>query len=302
MRFNGRVLGPGFLRAAVLVALLWLGSSGLAAWRLVERPRDPFEEPLPSGLVAESVRLATLDGEELGAWFRRGEPDRPVAILLHGMGGSRTSLGPAARRLAGAGFGFLALSLRSFGDSTGGELDFGWSSRADVVAAVEHVEREQPGARIVVIGQSLGAAAAIYAAPELGRRVAAYILEAPYRDVDKACRDRLARYLVPPFTWAAYAGLRLWAPLFLPTAPERLRPIDHVARFSAGVPVLFVAGALDRGTPYEDVAALCERCSGEAVLAILDGRDHRDLWVMDDRHWELWQEFLSDLPRAAAGG
>jgi hypothetical protein len=33
------------------------------------------------------------------------------------------------------------------------------------------------------------------------------------------------------------------------------------------------------------------------VLAILDA-DHRDLWNMDDRHWELWQEFLADLEPA----
>ena len=27
--------------------------------------------------------------------------------------------------------------------------------------------------------------------PELGRRVSGYVLEAPYRDLEKACRDRL---------------------------------------------------------------------------------------------------------------
>src|SRR5262249_55238263 len=152
-------------------------------------------------------------------------------------------------------------------------LDFGWSSRADVEAAVEFVERVEPGARIVVIGQSLGAAAAIFAAPELGSRVGAYVLEAPYHDIDKACPDRLAKYLSPPVTWLAYAGLRLWAPLFLSPSPERLRPIDQVGNFPAGVPVLFVAGALDHGAPYEDVADLCAHCSGKAVLAILDARD-----------------------------
>ena len=139
MRLPGKFARSWLVRAGTLALAAWLGASGIAAWRLVARPRAPYEEDLPAGLRAESVRLATRDGVELGAWFHRGEPGQPVAILLHGMGGSRSSLAPAARRLVGAGHGFLALSLRSFGDSDGGELDFGWSSRGDVVAAVEFV-------------------------------------------------------------------------------------------------------------------------------------------------------------------
>jgi pimeloyl-ACP methyl ester carboxylesterase len=292
-RLIGRVAPSWSFRVGALVLLAWLGSSGVAAWQLVARPSPPFAEPLPGGLVAEAVRLATRDGEELGGWYHAGDPGRAVVVLLHGLGGSRSTLGPAARRLAEAGQGFLALSLRSFGDSSGGELDFGWSSRADVLAAVEHVERLKPGAPIVVVGQSLGAAAAIFAAPELGRRVSGYILEAPYHDLDKACRDRLNERLLPPFSWAAYAGLRLWASVFLPTELVRLRPIEHVERFPLDVPVLFVAGTEDREAPVADVVELCGHCRGKSEIAILDGRDHQGLWSIDDRHWELWQGFLA---------
>jgi len=277
----------------VLGVLSWVASGALAAWQLTARPAEPSEERLPAWLAAETVRLATRDGETLGAWFQPSPSGGGVAILLHGMGGSRSSLAPAAKRLAEAGFGFLAVSLRSFGDSSGNELDFGWSSRADVLAAVEFVEREAPGAPVVVIGQSLGAAAAIFAAPELGTRVAGYVLEGPYRDLDKACADRLRTRLAAPLAWLAEAGLRLWAPLFLPVDRALVRPIDHVGHFPAGVPVLFVAGAQDRQAPLADVAALTEACRGAAELAILDGRDHDDLWELDERHWELWAGLLA---------
>jgi alpha-beta hydrolase superfamily lysophospholipase len=246
------------------------------------------------------LRIETRDGLELGSWFQAGEGGRPVVLLLHGMGGSRTSLEPAAQRLNAAGFGTLALSLRSFGDSQGERLDFGWSSRADVLAAVETIEREEPGVPIVVIGQSLGAAAAIYAAPELGRRVAGWILEAPYRDIDKACRDRLREQLIAPFDDLAFLGLRLWVPLILGDALAQLRPIEYVERFPSGVPVLFVAGARDALAPHDDVADLCAQCTGQAELAILDGRDHRELWSLDERHWELWAAFLTRVESGRA--
>ena len=244
------------------------------------------------GLSAETLQIETRDGLELGAWFHAGDPRRVLVLLLHGMGASRTSLSPAARRLAENGFGYLALSLRAFGDSEGERLDFGWSSRADVLAAVETIEREQPGRPIVVIGQSLGAAAAIFAAPELGTRIAGWILEGPYRDLDKACRDRLSAQLLPPLDALAFAGLYLWAPLFLGESFRQIRPIDSVDDLPPRVPVLFVAGSADRLAPHEDIAELCARSGGSAELAILDGRDHCGLWELDARHWELWSHFL----------
>jgi len=283
---------------AALAFVGWLGSSAFAAWKLTNRPNPLRAEPQPSWLHAEDVRLKTRDGEELGAWFDAGAPGKPVVLFFHGMGGSRSSMALSAQRVSMEGDGYLAVSLRSFGDSSGGAMDFGWSSRADVLAAVEYAEAHKPGAPLVVVGQSMGAAAAIFAAPELGRRVSGYVLEAPYRDLEKACRDRLARKLVAPFDTLAFAGLRLWAPCFLPTDFHSVRPIDQVARFPAGVPVLFVAGAYDEQAPVEDVRLLTERCSGDAELAVLDARDHFDLWTLDERHWELWSGFLARVDRA----
>jgi alpha-beta hydrolase superfamily lysophospholipase len=277
-----------------LVLFGWLGASAFAAWRLVARPapRRAYEAP-PTGFAVEELRLATRDGEDLGAWFQTPEPGRAAVVLLHGMGGSRSALAPHARRLAGSGRGFLSLSLRSFGDSSGDRLDFGWSARADVVAAIEHLERLAPAAPRVVIGQSLGAAAAIYAAPELGARVQGYVLEGPYRALDKACRDRLEARLFAPLDALAYAGLRLLAPCFLSTPLAELRPSAFITAMPPSTPVLFVAGERDRLAPLADVHALAEACAGRAELAVLRARDHEDLWTLDDEHWRLWDEFLA---------
>lgn len=67
---------PGRSTVALLavLAVLWLGASAAAAWRLTHRPRAPFPEPAPAVAWArlEERRLATRDGEELGAWLWRG--------------------------------------------------------------------------------------------------------------------------------------------------------------------------------------------------------------------------------------
>lgn len=291
------------LALGVLAVLGWLGTSALAVSRLVARPAPQQAERRPGWLDAEELRLATADGQELGAWFHRGLPGRASVILLHGMGGSRASLAVHAKRLAGRGNGFLSLTQRAFGDSTGETLDFGWSSRADLLAALEYLEREAAGPPIVVIGQSLGAATAIYAAPELGRRVAGYVLEAPYRDLEKACCDRLSGVLWSPVVSVVVTGMRLCAPFFLPARLERLRPIDGVGAFPAELPVLFLAGGNDSLAPAEDVRLLSERCSGRAQFLLLEGRTHNDLWTLDERHWSAWDAFLSSIeaPEGGAG-
>ena len=90
---------------------------------------------------------------------------------------------PVMQWLAEAGFTALAISLRGHGDSTGDVIDFGWSARYDVAAAVAFLEKECPQQPIYIVGRSMGAAAAIFAAGELKDRVAGYFLEQPYKDL-----------------------------------------------------------------------------------------------------------------------
>ena len=62
-----------------------------------------------------------------------------------------------------------------------------------MIAAVEFLERHRPGKPIVVLGASLGAAAAVFASGELAHRVQGYILESPYKDLKTAVRNRSVR-------------------------------------------------------------------------------------------------------------
>jgi hypothetical protein len=92
----------------------------------------------------------------------------------------------------------------------------------------------------VVLGTSLGSAAAVFAARELGERVQGYILESPYQDLKTAVWNRTEAYLPPVFAQVAYFGLRSVGPAFLPQLEEisLLRAIDGIP---SRVPVLIIA-------------------------------------------------------------
>jgi pimeloyl-ACP methyl ester carboxylesterase len=142
-----------------------------------------------------------------------------------------------------------------------------------VIAAVEFLERERPGRPIIVNGNSMGAATAIFAAGELGERVGGYILECPYRDLHQAVRNRTTMYLPPVLDRIAYTGVALVGPLILPDA-DRIAPIDRVADIPTSVPVLFLSGTDDRYARSWEAQELCDRIPSHARLVVFEGAGH----------------------------
>jgi pimeloyl-ACP methyl ester carboxylesterase len=167
-----RTLKPALLLATTFL-IVWLLGSFVVVYRLTRRARPRFPEPIPApdwGRL-EQVRLETSDGQEIGAWLVAGRRDSPSVLLIHGIGASRAACLGRAEILAREGYTVLMITLRAHGDSSGDYNDMGYSARHDIVAAVDLLERQRPGAPIVVHGLSMGAAAALFAAAELAHRV-----------------------------------------------------------------------------------------------------------------------------------
>lgn len=276
-----------FLVGIIIVMLAWLTMSSAVAFRLTRRPRAWFPEPAPHvawGSI-QNYRLRTWDGQDIGAWFVEGKDkdNAPQILLLHGNKGSRANSLKRAEFLASAGYPVLMISLRAHGDSTGDFNDIGYSARHDVVAAVEFLEQKHPGRSIVVMGVSLGSAAAIFASQQLGRRVHGYILESPYQDLKTAVWNRTETYLPPVLAPLGYAGLRLVGPLFLPHL-EEVSPLQAIGGIPADVPVLILAGEADPLARPAEARALLEHVTGHGCLRLFPGADHHNLFasVPDD--------------------
>lgn len=69
-----------------------------------------------AGFLASDVDGALLD---VGVEVPHGPGPRPLVVLVHGWGGSRSSFGDMAARLLDAGYAVLRYSTRGFGDSWG---------------------------------------------------------------------------------------------------------------------------------------------------------------------------------------
>lgn len=265
---------------------LWAAGSLAAAWLLTHRLGGAVAEPAPVDSI-EELRLVNEQGLELGAWFHLGQPDeqQPCVLLLHGNRASRTHLTPLFMRLVRDGRCVMALSLQGHGDSDGRVVDAGWSGRLDLRTGVETLRQRAGGRRVTVIGYSMGAAASLFAAEDLGENVAAYLLVSPYRDLLSATRARIQIYVpAVALQWIVFHSLRLAASVVLSAAPENISPLRHaeaLSRQPTKAHFTFMAGGADRRAPAADVEEMSRLLSHRSRFVLVPGAGHTDLFAHD---------------------
>jgi len=130
----------------------------------------------------EEVKLKTEDGLELTAWFMQADPARDgrTFLLFHGNAGHIGHRVEKFRRILEAGYGFLFLEYRGYGENPGKPTEIGLHT--DARAALDFLaSREIPYEKVILYGESLGCGIAVRAASE--HYFSVVILEAPYTSI-----------------------------------------------------------------------------------------------------------------------
>jgi len=138
--------------------------------------------------------------------------DGPLVVLVPGMGDLRASYRMLAPALVASGYRVATTDLRGHGDSDATFSSYGDLETADdIVALVEAL-----GSPAVVVGNSMGAGAAVCAAADHPDLVTGLVLLGPFvrdGDVGALTRALMRVALAPPWaaaTWKAYLP-RLYA-------------------------------------------------------------------------------------------
>jgi fermentation-respiration switch protein FrsA (DUF1100 family) len=169
-----RVAIIALLVGALVLLAVWLGQRAL-----IYHP-DQTAPPLPEGTV--EVTLHTEDGLELTAWELAPDAaaDREAAVLVApgnaGNRGGRIGLGQA---LAVEGFTVLLLEYRGYGGNPGTPTEDGLSQ--DAAAAWDHLRTRFPAERILLFGESLGAAVTTALAEQVDP--GGMVLRSPFTDL-----------------------------------------------------------------------------------------------------------------------
>jgi len=253
--------------------------------RLIYFPSREIElTPESLGLEHDEVFLAASDGIRVHGWFLPSFPRPSPAyniLVCHGNAGNISGrLDRALLLRRNLGVDVFLFDYRGFGRSEGRPSEEG--TYRDAVAAHRYLveERRIAPERLILLGESLGAAVAI----ELSLRedVAALVLEAPFTSI--ADMGRVAYPFLTPFT------------SFVRTRYDNLKKIPEVA-----LPLLIFHGRRDPTVPFAQGEALFRAAREPKTFVAVENAGHADAFLVGgEAYWNAWERLLQSLDSAWA--
>lgn len=229
MRIFGTILAVLALGYAALAAILYVFQSRFVYFP--EIGRDIVATPAMLRLPFEDVRIATADGETLAGWFVPATDARATVLFFHGNAGSiaqRIDWLPMFNRLR---LSTLLFDYRGYGASTGTPSEAGTYADADAAWRYLTETRGTPAGRIILFGESLGAAVAAHLAARTGPAV--LVLHSAFTSAPDLASDAypfLPARLLTRFRYDTLASLRtVRCPLLVAHSPQ-----DEIVPFSHG--------------------------------------------------------------------
>lgn len=282
---------PRRARILPLLAGTALGAAGGlfgAAWYVTTRvsPQHPRHysdnyifTPWELGVPYEEIRLRSADGLSLTGWWLPRPESRAVLIGSHGHSGSKDDLLGVGTSAWRAGFNVLLFDYRGRGHSDPWPHTLVSREVDDLLAAVAHAQSRVEGARVGVIGFSMGAAVAIMAAAR-EPAIAALVADSSFTSVADVVANGVRRSfgLIPPapIIHAADAllvgrhGYRF----------TRARPIDAVGAI-APRPILIIHGGGDTTVPAEHARRLYAAAGEPKQLWVAPDVEHCGAYFVD---------------------
>lgn len=260
---------------------LYLGLTWLFAHKYLH-PGGKIPLPPPELVEAAIAGVPT--------WVSPHWERAPVVIVLaHGYGGSRASWGGIGPQLAAKGFGVVIPAMPGQEASPAPMVGFGLAETDLVVEVAAVVRRENPSARLVLMGVSLGGAACWMAADRA--RPDAIISESVFANLT----DGITGFFADIFKVGAYAlrpAIKL-AEWRTGLDPRDVRPIDHAPRWK-GPALLLIAGN-DPICPPRVVEQYQEAVPHADVVVFPDARHARAYLANPERYMASVFSFLDGL-------
>lgn len=268
------MMHPGLLLIA-LVSLMQLGCSNMffiPMERLIRTPAD-------IGLEYRDVEFRSSDGTPLHGWFLPAEGKARGSILfMHGNAENISTHIGSVYWLPAEGYNVFLFDYRGYGRS-GGVPELHGVIRDAEAAIGQMVEMVGTGdTPVIVYGQSIGAAIAIYAVAHSNYRryIDALIAESAFSGYRHITREKLAAFWL---TWPLQYPLS-WS------VSNRYDPIDAVAQI-APIPLLLVYSEEDVIVPAHHGQLLYEAAKEPKQLWRIPNGRHISIFARPQQRGRL---------------
>ena len=201
----------------------------------------------------QDIRMPSRFGYSLtGTFIPNQQTTDKTLIFLHGFSESRLAGLSYLNIYLNAGYNLLLVDSRAHGESGGQSVTWGVYEKHDVDQWVDWLRHRFPKGTIGMHGISMGAATALLHAGlnESNKRVAFYIADSAYSDLESLLADQMSQRLqlpgnIPPQVLLPYANAVTYLRArFTFGAASPLRVVQQVT-----TPVLYIHGEADRLVP-----------------------------------------------------
>jgi fermentation-respiration switch protein FrsA (DUF1100 family) len=233
-----------------------------------------IDTPERHGIKYQIENLQAADGTSLNAWFlpaqdlngsKDGGKAKATVLFLHGNAENISTHFRNVAWLPAEGYNVLALDYRGYGASEGTPSLAGMQLDIDAAMRSLLAHKGVDPNRIVIFGQSLGGALAIYYAAHTAYRanIRAVVIDSSFFDYRMIVKEKLAGFFLTwPFQWLPWL-----------TVDDDYSPANSVAAISP-LPLLLIHGDQDVVVPPYHSQLLFERAKEPKQLWIVPGAGH----------------------------
>ncbi|MEE1321759.1 MAG: alpha/beta hydrolase [Acutalibacteraceae bacterium] len=240
----------------------------------------------------QEVIIKNRKGENLhGVEFRNPSNSNVWAVCLHGWTNVNREMSSYAMEFYKRGFNVLLPDLRGHNNSEHKFVTMGWLDRLDVVDWINNIVEENPKARIIIHGVSMGGATTMMTTgEELPENVVVAIEDCGFTSVKDIFVDQCIRkYHLPPKIVIPQATMvnKLMNGFFFGEASA----VEQVKK--SKTPTLFMHGDKDSFVLPGNLDPVYEACAAPKEKYIIKGAEHAvsSHWCHEE-YWEVVDAFL----------
>lgn len=240
----------------------------------------------------QEVIIKNRKGENLhGVEFRNPSNSNVWVVCLHGWTNVNREMSSYAMEFYKRGFNVLLPDLRGHNNSEHRFVTMGWLDRLDVVDWIKSIVQENPKAKIIIHGTSMGGATTMMTTGEdLPENVAVAIEDCGFTSVKDIFVDQCIRkYHLPPKIVMPQASLvnKIVNGFFFgeASAVEQLK--------KSKTPTLFIHGDKDDFVLLDNLQPVYEACAAPKEKYIIKGAEHAvsSHWFHEE-YWAVVDAFL----------
>lgn len=242
--------------------------------------------------IMSDYTIKSFDGLKLYGKYIKNDTSNNWVILVHGYTANAKSMLSLADKYYKKGFSILAPDQRAHGQSEGTYTTFGIKEKEDMKARISWIKDMDKDAKIIVHGESMGAATTMFLAADNPDNLLAFIEDCGYTSFYAMQIDQLKGdlgFLVYPITFIAnIIGKIRFSSNFYKSNIDSMK--------NTKIPGMFIHGKSDRLVPVQMCYDLYKTHPGKKSLYTPKAADHAECKFYDqDEYFRQIFEFLGGL-------